>query len=261
VFVPLTDPPCAPDEPSLVIAVDERGVALLDTDAPDGGLFLGTLSGRHCWAVDATVGAHAAGGRDEAIAFQDLRNLWGAVDEVLWTLAGRAVQLVEWTRTHRFCGRCGEPTEAVPGERARRCRACGLSAFPRLAPAVITLIERDDGKALLARGVAFPLPMFSCIAGFVEPGETIEDAVHREIREEVGVEVRDLRYFGSQPWPFPHSLMIGFHARYAAGDVVIDEREIAEAGWFGVDELPMIPSAISIARKLIDDWIGRQDRR
>ena len=116
--------------------------------------------------------------------------LHGRVDDVRWTLAGRAVQLVEWDRTHRFCGRCGTATEPAPGERARRCPDCGLLAFPRLAPAVITLIERDDGAALLARGRAFPIPMYSCIAGFVEPGEDLEEAVRREVLEEVGVRAR-----------------------------------------------------------------------
>ena len=137
--------------------------------------------------------------------------LWGSVDDVVWTVAGRAVQLVEWDRTHRYCGRCATPTEVVAGERARRCPTCGLLAFPRLAPAMIVLVTRDDGReALLARGTRFPVPMWSCLAGFVEPGETLEEAVHREVREEVGLEVDDVRYWGSQPWPFPHSLMLGF---------------------------------------------------
>ena len=147
-----------------------------------------------------------------------LRALWGRLDEVEWTVAGRAVQLVEWDRTHRFCGRCGDSTIPASGERARRCPRCGLLAFPRLAPAIIVLVERDgdDGpEALLARGRQFPIPMYSCLAGFVEPGETMEEAVHREVREEVGVTLADVRYVASQPWPFPHSLMLGFTARGA----------------------------------------------
>jgi NAD+ diphosphatase len=141
-------------------------------------------------------------------------------------------------------------------ERARRCPTCGLLAFPRLAPAVITLIERD-GEALLARNRTFPVPMYSCIAGFVEPGETMEEAVHREVHEEVGVSVKDVRYIASQPWPFPHSLMIGFEATWAGGDIVIDEKEIADAQWFRADDLPMIPPGMSIARMLIDRWLDR----
>ncbi len=138
-----------------------------------------------------------------------------------------------------------------------RCPACRLLAYPRVAPAIITLVTRNDGaEALLARGVQFPLPMFSCLAGFVEPGETLEGAVHREIGEEVGIEIANVTYRSSQPWPFPHSLMLGFRAEWAGGEIVCDPREIAEAHWYGRDELPMIPPGISIARKLIDDWLA-----
>ncbi|MBW8827347.1 MAG: NAD(+) diphosphatase [Acidobacteria bacterium] len=172
-------------------------------------------------------------------------------------MAGRAVQLVEWTRTHRFCGRCGTPTDEAPGERARRCPSCGLQAFPRLAPAIITLVERADGRALLARNARFPTAMYSCVAGFVEPGETLEEAVRREVFEEVGVRVGDMRYRRSQPWPFPHSLMLGFHADYESGDIACDGIEIADADWFAPDDLPDIPGPISIARWLIDDWLSR----
>ena len=139
-----------------------------------------------------------------------------------------------------------------------RCTRCALLAFPRLAPAMITLVTRGGGdqqEALLARGVQWTVPMFSCLAGFVEPGESLESAVVREVREEVGVTVRDPRYFGSQPWPFPHSLMIGFRAEYDSGEIVCDPTEIAEAAWFRRDELPMVPPPVSIARKLIDDWL------
>ncbi len=251
-FLPLVDPPDGPAAgPALVVAVRQSQVVLLDGDAPHGGVFLGVLDGRPCWAVD-TDGRDDVG---EGEAFVDLRALWGAVDDVRWTLAGRAVQLVEWQRTHRFCGRCATATISVPGERARRCPACGLQAFPRLAPAIITLIERDDGHVLLARGAAFPLPMYSCLAGFVEPGETLEEAVRREVLEEVGVRVGELRYWGSQPWPFPHSLMIGFLARWESGDIEVDGVEIVDAGWYAPDALPMIPPGISIARKMIDAWV------
>ena len=185
-----------------------------------------------------------------------LMGLYGRVDDLRWTLAGRAVQLVDWDRTTGSAAAAAPPTEPMAGERARRCPACGLLAFPRLAPAVITLIERD-GEALLARGRAFPVPMYSCIAGFVEPGETMEEAVHREVREEVGVSITDVRYIASQPWPFPHSLMIGFEATWAGGDIVIDEKEIVDAQWFRADDLPMIPPGMSIARTLIDRWLER----
>ena len=218
--------------------------------AASDALFLGLLDGRPCWAADAGPASAVDG-----FTFVDLFSLHPALGERRWVIAGRAVQLVDWMRSHRFCGRCGAETEVAPGERARRCPSCGLLAFPRLAPAVITLVQRDD-EALLARGVTFGVPMYSCIAGFVEPGETLEEAVRREIREEVRIEVRDVRYQASQPWPFPHSLMIGFRARWASGDIAIDPNEIVDAGWFRRDDLPPIPPGISIARALIDAWLG-----
>ena len=241
---------------ALTIVVGAGGVVVLD-DHPDDvaadapRMVVGMLDGVACWAVDLGDGEP-----DAAVAGQlvPLMGLHGRVDDARWTLAGRAVQLVEWERTHRFCGRCATPTEPADRERARRCPACGLLAFPRLAPAVITLIRRGD-EALLARGRAFPIPMYSCVAGFVEPGETLEEAVHREVREEVGVELADVRYASSQPWPFPHSLMIGFEATWASGDIEIDEHEIVDAGWYRADDLPMIPPPMSIARTLIDRWV------
>ena len=220
-------------------------VAIRDGDGGDH--FVGVLDGRAVWAVDA---------EPDGAAGAPLMALWGTVDDVVWTVAGRAVQLVEWDRTHRFCGRCAAPTEPAAGERARRCSACGLLAFPRLAPAMIVLVTRDGGReALLARGTRFPIPMWSCLAGFVEPGETLEEAVHREVREEVGLEVDDVRYWGSQPWPFPHSLMLGFTASWAGGAIEPDPTEIAEAGWYRRDDLPTIPPAMSIARRMIDAWL------
>jgi len=215
------------------------------------GLFLGMLDGAQCWAADLGKEVDIPDG----FAFADLRAVHALLGDRRWTVAGRAVQLVDWEHTHRFCGRCATATELSPGERARRCPACGLLAFPRLAPAVITLVDRGD-EALLAQGVNFGMPMYSCIAGFVEPGETLEEAVAREVLEEVGVEVDDIRYQHSQPWPFPHSLMIGFRASWSSGDIHIDPTEIADAGWFGPDELPMVPPGISIARSLIDAWIA-----
>jgi NAD+ diphosphatase len=149
-------------------------------------------------------------------------------------------------------------TDDVTGVRAKRCPRCGLDAFPRVAPAVICLVERADGAALLARSPQFVAGMFSCLAGFVEPGETLEEAVAREVREEVGIEVTAIRYFGSQSWPFPHSLMVGFTAQWLSGDIEVDGIEITEAGWFEVDDLPDVPSSISIARRLIDDWRARR---
>jgi NAD+ diphosphatase len=253
-FVPMLDAPGAPEGPSLMIAVRGNRVVLLEGD-PDGGIFLGVLDGRHCWAVDADPGALH---EDAADDFVDLYRLWSSVDEPTWALAGRAVQLVEWRRNHRFCGRCGTETVDAPGERATKCPECGLLAYPRLAPAVIMLVERDDGRALLARNANFPPGMFSCLAGFVEPGETLEHAVRREVMEEVGLAVGDVEFRGSQPWPFPHQVMIGFGAQYLSGEIAIDGQEILEAQWFTPDETPNFPTGgMSIAGRLIDEWRSR----
>lgn len=251
-FQPLNVPPAGdPPEPTaLVVAVHHgRSVFVVEDRVPDGGLFLGVLDGRWCYAVDV---------RDEddvdVDLFRDLRMLWGTLDEVTWTVAGRAAQLVDWDRTTRFCGQCATATEPMAGERARRCPRCELVAYPRLAPAVITLVTDDEGRVLLARNPSFPAPFFSILAGFVEPGETLEEAVAREVHEEVGLVVGDVRYWGSQPWPFPHSLMVGFTARAFPGDLVLDPTEIAEAGWYTPDELPQVPPRMSIAGRMIDDW-------
>jgi NAD+ diphosphatase len=185
-----------------------------------------------------------------------LRSLYGRLDEDLFSVAGRAVQIVEWHRTHRYCGRCGVETEDLPGERARVCPRCGLTSYPRLSPAVIVLVTRGDGdEVLLARSHHFPAGMYSILAGFVEPGESLEEAVVREIGEEAGIELSGLRYFGSQPWPYPNSLMIGFTATYAGGEIRLDEREIADAAWFGRDNLPLLPGRPSIARRMLDRWL------
>lgn len=248
-FVPLLAPSAPPDGDALVFAIRQGTVAVHRTHPSKDSLFLGLLDGNQCWAVDADL----HGDLVEDATYRDLRQLWDGVDEVTWTVAGRGVQLVEWARTHRFCGRCGERTEESPGERARRCPSCGMLAFPRLAPAVICLVERGE-TALLARNARFPNGMYSCLAGFVEPGETLEEAVAREVAEEVGVELTDIAYRGSQPWPFPHSLMIGFRAAWRAGDLRVDGSEIVEAAWFPRDGLPNIPPPMSIARRLIDDW-------
>jgi NAD+ diphosphatase len=209
-----------------------------------------------CWyAVDVPTDADPSDG-----AAVDLRAYHGRAGEQAWLAAGRAVQLVEWARTHRFCGRCGTGTEPARHERAMTCPSCGLAAFPRLAPAMITLVTRGepgpDEEALLARGVQWTVPMYSCLAGFVEPGESLEAAVAREVGEEVGLAVDEISYRGSQPWPFPHSLMIGFRARYCGGELSLDPSEIADAAWYRRDALPMVPPPISIARRLIDEWVA-----
>ena len=192
----------------------------------------------------------------EGFAFVGLREAFGLLGEVEWNVAGRAVQLLEWDRTHRHCGACGIETTSLAEERARRCSACGLMAFPRLSPAVIVAIERGD-EILLARGPSFAPGRYALVAGFVEAGESLEDAVAREIREEVGIEVDRITYVASQPWPFPHSLMVGFFARHAGGEIRVDDREIEDARWFRADAMPGIPPRLSIARRLIDLYAAK----
>jgi len=187
--------------------------------------------------------------------FYDLRQLFGLVDEDVFALAGRAKQVVHWDRTHLYCGHCGTPTELKEGEYAKVCPSCGLTVYPRICPAMMVAVVKEN-KLLMARNSRRPFKFYSVLAGFVEPGETLEECVRREVREEVGIEVKNIKYFGSQAWPFPHSLMIAFTAEYAGGEIRIDENEITEAGWFGVDELPELPtSRISIARRLIDWFV------
>jgi NAD+ diphosphatase len=169
----------------------------------------------------------------------------------VWTVGARAVQIVEWARTHRFCGACGHATVAMTTERAMKCPSCGLMAYPRLSPAVIMLVRRGD-EALLAHSRVSPRPFYGPLSGFVEPGETLEQAVRREVREEVGVEVGALRYFGSQPWPFPNSLMAGYIADYESGEIVIDPAEIVDARWFRRDEIAEIPGAFAIGARVLN---------
>ena len=211
---------------------------------------IGTLDGRQCFAVDLPPNMEPL----EGAVFRDLRGLW-SVDEAFFSMAGRAKQIVEWHRTHRFCGRDGTETVPGPTELAKQCPLCGLVFYPRLSPAVIVLVRRGD-EVLLARSPGFPPGMYSVLAGFVEPGESIEETIMREISEEVGVEVGNIGYFGSQPWPFPNSLMIGFVADHAGGELKVDPEEIEDAGWYSVDNLPELPPKVSIARRMIEEFVA-----
>lgn len=238
--------------PELCVVRDGEAVRIPWGPAGDGALYLGELDGEPCFA--------RALARDEAApegaVRLALRQLFGVLSDAEFGVAARALGLTAWDRDHRHCGRCGAATERSAAERVRTCVQCGLGAYPRLSPAVIMLVERD-GKALLARNARFTLPFFSTLAGFVEVGETLEQAVAREVAEEAGIEIADIRYFGSQPWPFTGSLMIGFTARWASGEIVPDPAELADAGWFAPDALPPVPPKLSIARELIDDFVRR----
>jgi len=203
-------------------------------------------SGRPCYAVALLDPELPAGLRRVG-----LRDVFGVLGAEIFAIASRAAQLLRWDREHRICGACGTPTQRAAGEPARICPACKLHAYPRISPVIMVLIHRGR-EVLLARNRRNVTGAFSALAGFVEAGETLEETLVREVREEVGVEVRDVRYFGSQSWPFPHSLMIAFTAAYAGGEIVPDGIEIEEARFFDVDALPKLPLAgLSIASRLI----------
>jgi NAD+ diphosphatase len=213
---------------------------------------LGELNGVPCVAIVLPNGFAPP----SAFRLTGLRALFFRLSESLVAIGARAFQVVEWDRTHRYCGRCGAPTRDKAGERAKECPACGYVAYPRVSPAMMALVTRGH-ELLLARAHRFPNGMYSALAGFVEPGETIEDCVRREVKEEVGVDVGTLTYFASQSWAFPHSLMIAYTAEYAGGELVPDGEEIADVRWFPADALPEMPPSLSIARRLIDATAAR----
>lgn len=238
----------APDAtPSIPVADD---LSALNLDAVDR-VHLGTLDGTPCLATDIPDGF---AGPDH-LSPRRLRPLLDDLSPEHAAVALRAAHIVHWRRTHRRCGRCGAPLVDCEEERARRCPKCGLVCYPRISPAVITAVVRD-GRLLLASEPRFSRGLYSVLAGFVEPGESLEECVRREVLEEVGIEVVGIRYFGSQPWPFPDSLMVAFTADHAAGEIRIDQREILRAAWFAPDDLPEIPSRASIARSLIDWFVN-----
>ncbi len=212
--------------------------------------FLGSFRGRHCFTL------RAAGQAADGFPTVGLRGLLGRTEQAIFYLAGRAQQVLEWHDTHRFCGRCGAEMEDHTNDRAKECPQCGLINYPRLSPSIIVLVTRGE-EMLLARNAAWPQGMYSTLAGFVEPGESIEQTVHREVLEEVGLRLGELRYFGSQSWPFPNSLMLGFHAEYESGDIVCQEEEIADAQWFTADNMPQTPPNTAISGWLIKEHVDR----
>lgn len=216
--------------------------------------YFGDYAGRPC----RVVVFDAPGAFDEnnpGYEWKALRVLFGVMPDEEVGLAGRALQLAEWTRTHRHCGCCGTPMALQPGERAMLCPSCEFTAYPRIAPAMMVLVRNGD-KILLGRAPHFAGGMYSALAGFVEAGESLEECVHREVFEEVGISIHNLRYFHSQSWPFPHSLMLAFVADYAGGELRPDPAELADAQWFGIDALPKLPGRISISRALIDSVVA-----
>lgn len=209
-------------------------------------VFIGTFEDAPCFAVETGPEAAAPAG----LAWENLRAVFPRWEEAWIAAASRASQLLDWDRDHRFCGRCATPTVASAHEHSRACPSCGHLVYPRISPVMMALVKRGR-ELLLARGPHFPEGMFSALAGFVEAGESVEETLVREVREEVGIEVANLRYFGSQSWPFPHSLMLAFVCDYAGGDITPQPGEIAEAHWFDVAHLPTIPMTMSVAGRMI----------
>ena len=261
-YQPLITPPAGQDDPAIWFAF-HRGEMLIAhfDDEPQmprcrdiaelgvnsvRSLYLGTYGGEHCYVAELEHAHELPDGH----AMHGLRSVFGLVEEPLAVLAGRAFQLMEWDRNHQYCSRCGTPTVARTEERARACPKCRFTVYPPVSPAIMILIKRGR-EVLLGRKKEWAPGRYSAFAGFVEPGEMLEDTVRRETREEVGVEVENIRYFGSQPWPFPHSLMIAFTADYAGGEVRPDGVEIEEAQFFDAEKLPQLPPSISISRRLI----------
>ena len=263
-------PDAIPKSGALFAIVSKNNVAITDGDKPTifsqtnpadflcpvlRVQYLGHRNATACYAAEIAPGAALPKGWE----YSGIRELFGRVPEDELAIAALAVQIIDFDRTTQFCGRCGAGTRQLRTERAKFCSDCNLITYPRLSPAIIVLVQKED-QILLARSTRFPPGLHSVIAGFVEPGEMLEYAVQREVREEVGIEVKNIQYFGSESWPFPHSLMIGFIADYASGEISIDNNEIVSAGWFYRDHLPPIPSPLSISRALIDCWVERRNR-
>ncbi len=215
-------------------------------------LYLGTLGGTPC----LTAEADPDGDLSEGWTATPLRGLFGKLSEVQYSLAGYASQVLYWRRTSVFCPVCGHRTEAKEGDWGRKCPECGHVGYPHISPATLILVH-DGPRLLLAQKPGWGT-RWSILAGFVEPGESLEDCVRREVEEEVGVKLGAVAYAGSQPWPFPHQLMVGFTAEYAGGALNPDGAELERAAWFTRETLPDLPPPVSLSRQMIDRWMGQK---
>lgn len=213
--------------------------------------YLGDYNGQPCYCGRAESDCDI-----KYFEWVSVRSFFLAASTEIWSAAGYARMIHDWNTNTVYCGRCGEQNNCKEDERAKICPECGLITYPRISPAIMAAVVRED-KLLLARGKDFPNPqMFSILAGFVEPFETLEDCLKREVYEETGIRVKNIKYFKSQPWPFPDSLMIGFTAQYESGEIQIDKTEIAEAGWFDKEKLPQIPGKYSLSGEMIRNFIA-----
>jgi NAD+ diphosphatase len=248
---------CLQDQ-TLLVAVGADGVRLPEGECPvalgeSEPILLGLWDGVPCWVVSRPHDAAVPPGleRQTVVPMRGTR----LPDELL-SLGGMAMQATWWESTSAYCPRCGQETERIEGEWGKRCPGCRYEHYPHLHPAVITLVV-DGDRCLLARKREWAPGRYALIAGFVDNGECLEGCVRREVKEEVGVDVDDVRYVGSQNWPFPSQLMLGFVARYAGGDVTIDPDELEDARWFSRDALPDGPSRHSIAGYIIQNFARR----
>ncbi|WP_322609707.1 NAD(+) diphosphatase [Pontiella agarivorans] len=237
------------------ILTDGASVPILNPDSPllKNAVYLGRYGVEPCYTARLNESADVPKGYE----LSDIRSLHSQLETELYALIGYASQILTWRENHQFCSRCGTKAEPSEKERAMICPACGLQNYPRISPSMIVAVTRGD-ELLMARGHHFPEGLYSVVAGFVEPGESLEQCVAREVMEETGLEIKNIQYHSSQPWPFPHSLMVGFTADYAGGEIRIDPKEIEDAGWYTAENLPeKIPSKSTIARALIDDYLNR----
>ena len=245
-----------------------KGLSEINIDEKDvkNCLYIGEYYSKDCFAVelDESFGKEKYLESNENFEFLDLYLVFD-IDEESYLIGGRAIQIIDWENNHQYCGRCGTKTVTSDVERAKVCPNCGFTSFTRICPAIITSIIKKDyddldaegkptNKVLMARHSYHKYPRYALIAGFLEAGETVEEAVQREVREEVGIEVEDIEYFGSQSWPFPNSLMIGCICKYKSGEIKVDENEIVKAKWFKKEEIPKPPSDISIFSRLIKNF-------
>ena len=215
--------------------------------------YFGSINGQNCFCGELNKDAIIP----NIMYFRKLKALTHLLSEEMFWIGGRAIQIVNFNNDHKYCGRCGTLTQSLNIEISKKCPKCGLVNYPRISPAIIVAVV-NDGKLLLAHNNAYPKNLYSVVAGFVEVGETFEECVVREVREETGITVKNIKYFGNQPWPFPNSLMIGFTCEYESGEIQVDGEEIGHAKWYSSTELPLTPDSISIAKKLID-WFAENN--